>query len=50
MRAFTHSSKVAFRIGRGGGIQLLQVVCTVTEKQQEKQRDEKLQQVRIQAG
>ena len=43
MRAFTHSSKVALRIGGGGGggegIQLLQVVCTVTEKQQGKQRE-----------
>ena len=38
MRAFTHSSKVALRIG-GEGIQLLQVVCTVTEKQQGKQRE-----------
>lgn len=40
MRAFTHSSKVALRIGGAGeGIQLLQVVCTVTEKQQGKQRE-----------
>ena len=40
MRAFTHSSKVALRIGGGGGgIQLLQVVCTVTEKQQGNQRE-----------
>ena len=44
MRTLTHSSKVALRIGEGGGggvIQLLQVVCTVTETQQEKQRDKK---------
>ena len=43
MRTLTHSSKVALRIGEGGGgvIQLLQVVCTMTETQQEKQRDKK---------